>query len=131
MNKKIVIGVMICIILFIGALAMSALNPSDYAEQTPQAATTTSSQTSGTATSTQVAQYTLADVALHASPSDCWSVIDSSVYNFTDYIGKHPGGARAVTKLCGKDGSREYNSEHGGQKRPTETLLRYKIGTLK
>ena len=129
MNKIIVIMCVTILIIFLGAITLTNnTSRTSYKQSTTPQATSTPSNT---ITSTTTVQYSLADIALHATPNDCWVAIDSGVYNFTDYVQKHPGGARAVTKLCGTDGTRQYNSEHGGQKQPAETLLLHKIGTLK
>jgi cytochrome b involved in lipid metabolism len=53
--------------------------------------------------------YTLADVAKHASASDCWMVLNSNqTYNFTAYIASHPGGT-AMVPYCGKDGTQAFS----------------------
>ena len=74
---------------------------------------------------------TMADVATHNSPSDCWSAIDGKVYNLTQWIDRHPGGAVVIKSLCGKDGSAGFNSQHQGQKRPEDELSRFLVGDLK
>ena len=41
----------------------------------------------------QSANYTIADVARHATASDCWMALNTNkVYNFTPFISMHPGG---------------------------------------
>jgi cytochrome b involved in lipid metabolism len=74
--------------------------------------------------------YTMATVASHKSPSDCWTTINGSVYNVTSWIKQHPGGAQAIISLCGIDGSVAFNGQHGGQARPASELASFKIGTL-
>lgn len=73
----------------------------------------------------------LADVATHNSPSDCWSAIDGKVYNLTAWIERHPGGAVVINALCGKDGSAGFNGQHQGQRRPADELARFLVGDLK
>jgi cytochrome b involved in lipid metabolism len=60
----------------------------------------------------------------------CWSAIDGSVYDLTDWIGKHPGGAAVIKAICGKDVSAAFNGQHAGQKRPADFLAAYRIGDL-
>ena len=72
----------------------------------------------------------MAEVAQHNSPSDCWSAIDGKVYNLTQWIDRHPGGAFVIKSLCGNDGSAGFNGQHQGQQRPAEELTRYLVGTL-
>jgi cytochrome b involved in lipid metabolism len=54
--------------------------------------------------------YTLADVAQHATATDCWMVLNTTkVYNVTAYIPVHPGG-NAMVPYCGKDGTQAFNN---------------------
>ena len=45
----------------------------------------------------------MAEVAKHSSANNCWMVISGKVYNVTDSIGSHPGGANEIIKFCGQD----------------------------
>ena len=57
----------------------------------------------------QTANYTLADVALHATAADCWMVLNSNmVYSLANYIALHPGG-NVMVNYCGKDGTVAFN----------------------
>ncbi len=58
--------------------------------------------------------YTLADVALHATQSDCWLAINNKVYSVSTYIPIHPGGTSRIVTLCGKDATTAFNTK-GGQ----------------
>lgn len=51
------------------------------------------------------ATYTLAQVATHNKAADCWIILDAKVYNVTEFISEHPGGARALSTRCGTDAS--------------------------
>src|ERR1700737_1026219 len=52
----------------------------------------------------QSATYTLADVAKHATATDCWMVLNTTkVYNFTPFVTMPPGGSTMVP-YCGKEG---------------------------
>lgn len=89
-----------------------------------------------TATQTQapepeVVGYTLAEVAQKNTSADCWVAIDGGVYDLTMWIRSHPGGAGAITQLCGKDGTSQFLGMHGGQARPASTLDGYYIGPLR
>lgn len=44
------------------------------------------------------------EIAKHNLQSDCWMIIDSKVYNFTSYLGVHPGEASSMLPYCGRDG---------------------------
>jgi len=91
----------------------------------PAAATSTSS---GSANAT----FTLADVAQHSGSASCYSAINGNVYDLTNWINQHPGGAERILSICGKDGSSAFNAQHGNPSdtRPKEILATFKIGTL-
>lgn len=82
-----------------------------------------------TPTATQ-AGYTMADVKKANSRTKCWSAIDGNVYDLTAWISAHPGGASAITFLCGIDGSNAYRAQHGNQARPAMNLTKYLLGPL-
>ena len=82
-------------------------------------------------TGTTLTAYTLADVKLHNTSTNCWTTINGSVYNVTSWIGQHPGGSAAIISLCGIDGSSAFNGQHGVQARPASELASFKIGVLK
>ena len=74
--------------------------------------------------------YTAADVAAHGSASDCWATINGGVYDLTSWISRHPGGARAIEGLCGKDGSAAFNAQHGGGAAQQAILADLKVGVV-
>ena len=77
----------------------------------------------------QTPTYTLADVALHASATDCWMVLNTTdIYDFSNYIALHPGGS-AMVPYCGKDGTQAFNnvSHSSGAVRQEADYL---VGTL-
>ncbi|MEI7709620.1 MAG: cytochrome b5 domain-containing protein [bacterium] len=43
----------------------------------------------------------------------------------------HPGGSQAILYLCGIDGTKAFNDQHGGQARPERELASFVIGKLK
>lgn len=38
----------------------------------------------------------LTEIAKHNSVNDCWLLINNKVYNVTNYLGQHPGGASTI-----------------------------------
>jgi L-lactate dehydrogenase (cytochrome) len=42
-----------------------------------------------------------AEVAKHRSRESCWIVIHSKVYDVTDFVNEHPGGAVIILKQGG------------------------------
>ncbi len=74
--------------------------------------------------------YTLTDVTMHKDATSCWSAVNGSVYDLTNWISKHPGGEQAIISLCGKDGSAIFNGKHGDMQKQADILATFKIGTL-
>ena len=74
--------------------------------------------------------YTMEQVKLNNSASKCWSVIDSNVYDLTNWISSHPGGSGAIISLCGTDGTSSFKSQHGESGRPASRLAGYLLGPL-
>ena len=83
-----------------------------------------------TAAATIAAGYTMAQVKANKSASKCWSVINGDVYDLTKWISAHPGGAGAITSLCGIDGTQDFIAMHRGQGRPISVLGNYLLGPL-
>lgn len=48
--------------------------------------------------------YTVAQVAEHNTKTDCWTIIEGSVYDITEHIPTHEGGDEIV-RACGIDGT--------------------------
>lgn len=67
---------------------------------------------------------TLAELALHASSSDCWLAIDANAYDVTAYLSEHPGGSRTIIPWCGKEASTAFATEDGkGEHSPDARAL--------
>jgi predicted heme/steroid binding protein len=56
--------------------------------------------------------WTLADVAKHNKPDDCWVVVNGKVLDTTKFLKDHPGGAKAILLYAGKDATEEFNMLH-------------------
>jgi len=76
------------------------------------------------------AAITIAEVEKHATPQDCWSVVDGLVYDLTPWIPQHPGGPGVIEAMCGVDGTSLYNSQHGGSPQVASLLPTFEVGTL-
>lgn len=119
-QKKIFALITLLVIIAIAAIFI-------FGRQSEDMSTTT---TPTVATST-LPTYTAVDVAAHASDTDCWSIVNGYVYDFTSFINQHPGGKKAVLETCGVDASGAFNTVHGGRKRPANELEKHLIGNLK
>ncbi|MEY4990490.1 MAG: hypothetical protein RIS08_716 [Actinomycetota bacterium] len=77
------------------------------------------------------AGYTKAQVAEKSTRSNCWVIVNESVYNLTDWINKHPGGSGSIASLCGQDATSAFEGKHGGEARPSSILESYYLGPLR
>ena len=75
--------------------------------------------------------YTMEEISKHNSKESCWTVIRGEVYDLTNWIDKHPGGADKILKICGKDGTDLFVKQHGGKEKPEKILESFEIGVLK
>lgn len=75
--------------------------------------------------------YSSAEVAAHGNTQSCWSIINGKVYDLTSWISEHPGGSGSIKRLCGVDGSEDFNDQHGGESRPERELAAFFIGVYR
>lgn len=78
----------------------------------------------------QATGYTLSQVQSHNTSSDCWAIVNNKVYNLTNYITQHPGGAGAISNLCGTNASAAFAGQHSGNTNANNALASYYIGDL-
>lgn len=72
--------------------------------------------------------YTRAEVAKHTTEDSLWFVIDSKVYDATDFVDAHPGGESVLRQVAGQDATVSFYNLHRH-----EVLSKYEdlcIGTL-
>jgi cytochrome b5 len=69
----------------------------------------------------------------HNTQTDCWIILGESpnkkVYNVTDYLDEHPGGAEVLMEFAGADAD-EMFEDIGHSHNARETLKKYCIGSL-
>lgn len=78
-------------------------------------------------------RHTLAEVARHATPADCWMAIDGGVYDFSAYLPQHPSDPALIEPWCGRDASEAYRTKTRGRphsQRATAMMAGYRVGTL-
>ena len=124
MNKTTKIALSIVILVAIVAAAGYALSDKDDMSYGDQAKTTAPMVTATTT-------YTLADVAAHSTPTDCWIAVNGNVLNVTEFIAKglHPNDK--IENGCGKDATAMFEAvkKHDGGKAQA-ALQQYQIGIL-
>lgn len=154
-KKPLIISIIIALIITVGVVLLLSSREQDaanyeydqYGSKTPEEAarmletegianTNTATTTTTTATTITTNQatstikvFSMADIAIHSSEVDCWTIIDGNVYDLTQFINEHSGGRRAILGLCGKDGSADFHDAHGkGGRAQTAVFTKYKIG---
>ncbi|KAF2195291.1 cytochrome b5 [Zopfia rhizophila CBS 207.26] len=75
--------------------------------------------------------FTAKDVASHNTVDNgLYVIIDGSVYSLANFVDEHPGGAKILKRVGGKDASKQFWKYHN-----ESVLKKYapklKIGTLK
>jgi L-lactate dehydrogenase (cytochrome) len=55
---------------------------------------------------------TAKEVAQHNTRESCWVIIHGQVYDVTDFLAEHPGGATVVLRFGGQDATEEYEPIH-------------------
>jgi len=74
--------------------------------------------------------FSVADVATHKdADSGIYIIIDENVYDVTGFVDEHPGGAKILKRVAGKDATKQFWKYHneGVLKKYSERL---KIGTV-
>ncbi|KAI0196443.1 acyl-CoA dehydrogenase/oxidase [Astrocystis sublimbata] len=56
--------------------------------------------------------FSKADVASHNKGDSLWIVVDNDVYDLTKFQDEHPGGKKILTKVAGKDASKQFWKYH-------------------
>ncbi|KAI2083988.1 hypothetical protein LOZ36_005233 [Ophidiomyces ophidiicola] len=52
------------------------------------------------------------EVAAHNSPHDCWIVVANEVWDVTEFLSAHPGGAAIILQFAGRDATKAYADIH-------------------
>ncbi|KAJ5807955.1 acyl-CoA dehydrogenase [Penicillium riverlandense] len=56
--------------------------------------------------------YSRDEVALHNLAGNLWVVIDQDVYDLSSFQDEHPGGAKILLGVAGKDASKKFHKYH-------------------
>lgn len=78
--------------------------------------------------------YTIEEVQKHSTPESAWVIYSGDVYDITDFISLHPGGA-ILTHYLGQDVEQVWKdggfTKHLANNSAFSILSKYKIGKLK
>lgn len=114
-KQEILFGLASVVVIFLALGAISYKYRSYYQMNNNNPSSNgNSNQTQNRDQSGQSQTFSLVEVAKHNTQQDCWLAIDNKVYDVTDYINKHPGGAQRIITNCGQDASQAFKTQ-GGQ----------------
>jgi hypothetical protein len=140
MNKKILIA----IVVVLAAAGIFLLLPRNKNSNSAPDDTTESiiknPSDGGSGEQAGLPTYTKEQVAAHKTKTDCWTIVNGSVYNLTSFIPRHPGGDE-ILRACGIDSTSYFTQRESpeGEKVGSGTphsstasaeLARLKIGEL-
>ncbi len=77
-------------------------------------------------------RFSLSKISEHDSEESCWLAIHGKVYDVTEFLSEHPGGA-AILEGCGKDATEQYETKPTGNthsQNARDMLEEYYIGDL-
>ncbi|KAF4765520.1 hypothetical protein N7455_004954 [Penicillium solitum] len=75
-------------------------------------------------------EFDASEVAAHKTKNDLFVIIHGKVYDITDYVRDHPGGADVLLDVAGTDATAAYE-DVGHSEDASEILETYLIGTVK
>jgi cytochrome b involved in lipid metabolism len=74
-------------------------------------------------------QFSKTDVAKHNKDKDMLIIVDDSVYDVSEFVNEHPGGAKILKRVAGKDATKQFWKYHN-----ESVLKKYspklKVGTV-
>ncbi|NBU33562.1 cytochrome b5 domain-containing protein [bacterium] len=130
MKKILTIITVIAVVIVAGLFFLKNNSASGPTEITTNNQASTPTNSSSTESTPPKSTYSKADVATHNNKTDCWTIINGSVYDITSYVPIHPGGVAEITRACGKDGTSLFTSNPKHNSRANMELANLKIGSL-
>lgn len=127
--KKLVVIIALLVVVVGGYFGYQMLYPKPMPKPESQAP-------SNQASPDKLMNYSLEQIAEHATKDSCWFAIEGNVYDVTPFVksGFHPG-KDAILAGCGKDATELFNTRPMGSKTPHSekaraSLPKYLIGQL-
>ncbi|KAL3936723.1 MAG: hypothetical protein SGBAC_008015 [Bacillariaceae sp.] len=70
--------------------------------------------------------FTMEEIRKHNTEHDCWIIVNDRVYDATEYLEHHPGGADSIVINAGEDATEDFVAIHS--MKATKMLEKYYIG---
>ncbi|CEJ61951.1 hypothetical protein PMG11_10467 [Penicillium brasilianum] len=61
---------------------------------------------------TEKRKYSRDEVAQHTHDGDVWVIIEHHVYNLSQFLQEHPGGAKILLGVAGQDATKKFRKYH-------------------
>ena len=100
-------------LLIVGLSGYYARSYQERMNRVPAAIPTLQTTPSDSTTPDATMILTKEEIAKHNIPSDCWIIINGSVYTVSAYLTAHPGGAGIIIPYCGTDATAAYDTKGG------------------
>jgi len=84
-------------------------------------------------TSRNQIDLTKTELSKHNTHKDCWLLINNKLYDVTDYLFDHPGGADLIIPFCGKESTQAFETKGGKGPHTAKAVIdlkKYYIGDL-
>ncbi|KAI8843019.1 Oxidoreductase, molybdopterin-binding domain-containing protein [Chytridium lagenaria] len=73
-------------------------------------------------------EFTMEELSKHTTDDDCWIVVNGNVYDCTEFMEDHPGGASSILLSAATDATEDFTTIHSPK--AFEMLKKYFIGTI-
>lgn len=72
--------------------------------------------------------FSRSEIAKHNKETDCWTYLESKVYDLTTWLPLHPSGPTLVLEMCGADGAPSSRGHHNYEQ--DGAIAPYYVGEL-
>lgn len=73
--------------------------------------------------------YTYLEISKHNKGEDCWVIVHDKVFDVTEFLDEHPGGAAMILDFGGKDCTEAY-VDHSHSQHATKLLMGFQVGVV-
>lgn len=105
-KKELMFG-LIGLLVLIGLIAYFLTT---YSSPKPNTENVKTNQQQSTPTNQKIIQK---EVSKHNIPQDCWIIVAKKVYDVTQFLDLHPGGADKIIPYCGSDATEAFRTQGG------------------